>query len=341
MNKKCQLRYGLPALICILAITAAVYACFFASFSHDDTTQFVYIDNDDNLDSLNAKLDTIGNWYALTGFKTLTRHSQYAENMRTGRFAVEPGQSTLSLFRKLKNGIQSPIRLTIPSVRTIDRLTKELARHIMADSTAIADVLNDSAEIALLGYNRQTLPALFIPNTYEVYWNIAPKSLLLRMHKEHKRFWGSERQARADALHLTETQVATLASIVDEETTNDAEKPTIAGLYYNRLQHGMLLQADPTVKYAVGDFTLQRIYNYHLTIDNPYNTYRYKGLPPGPIRIPSVAGIDAVLHMQRHNYLYMCAKEDFSGTHNFAATLAEHQQNARRYVQALNARGIR
>ena len=341
MNIKCQLRYGLPALLCVMAIAGAVYACFFSQFSHHTSTQYLYIDADDDLDSITAKLDTIGKWYAVTGFNTLTRHSHYAENIRTGRYAIEPGQNTFTLFRKLKNGIQTPQQLTIPSVRTVDRLISELSKHIMADSAAVALAFSDSATIAKLGYNTETLPALFIPNTYEVYWNISPESLLMRMHREHKHFWNADRQARADALHLTETQVATLASIVDEETANDGEKPMIAGLYYNRLQRGMLLQADPTVKYALGDFKLRRIYNAMLTVDSPYNTYRYKGLPPGPIRIPSVAGLDAVLHMVHHDYLYMCAKEDFSGTHNFAATLAEHQQNARRYVKALNARGIR
>ena len=166
--------------------------------------------------------------------------------------------------------------------------------------------------------------------------------LMERMAKENARFWGdANREAKAKALEMTHEEVITLASIVDEETANNAEKPRVAGLYLNRLHQGIPLQADPTVKFAMGDASLRRILNKHLTTDNPYNTYVHRGLPPGPIRIPTVAGIDAVLNAERHNYLYMCAKEDFSGTQNFAATYAEHLINARRYQRALNERGIK
>ena len=331
----------LPACVCVAAIVVACYAFFLAPFSSSNETEYVYIDSDDTLDSIANKLSLTGKWYTMTGFYTLARHSHYGEHIRTGRYAVETQTSTLNVFRHLKNGIQTPLLLTVPSVRTLDRLAAELGQHLMADSADFMNAFADSMAIGKLGYDQHTLPALFIPNTYEIYWNTSVKNFIMRMHREHKSFWDERRQAKANALRLTKNQVATLASIVDEETANNAEKPTIAGLYYNRLQKGMLLQADPTVKYALGDFKLRRIYNTMLRVDSPYNTYRYKGLPPGPIRIPSIAGLDAVLNMQHHNYLYMCAKEDFSGTHNYAATLAEHQQNARRYVQALNARGIR
>ena len=161
------------------------------------------------------------------------------------------------------------------------------------------------------------------------------------MIKENKAFWNAERTEKAKSLDMTKEEVCTLASIVDEETANNAEKPLVAGLYINRLKRGMLLQADPTVKFSHQDFGLRRILFKHLEIDSPYNTYKYAGLPPGPIRIPSVAGINSVLNYSRHNYIYMCAKEDFSGTHNFASTLGEHNRNARKYQQALNRRNIR
>ena len=341
MISKNKYIYLAGAAVCVAAILGTCYAFFLSPFSSKGHTTYLYIDDDDDIDSVDAKIDTLGKWYTYTGFNTLVRHSQYPDNIKTGKYAVSTEESTLTLFRKLKNGIQTPTALTVPSVRTLDKLATALAKQLMADSAAIADILHDSQTIERLGFNTQTMPSLFIPNTYEVYWNIAPSSLIMRLHREHKAFWNAGRQAKANALKLTTNQVATLASIVDEETANNSEKPIIAGLYYNRLQRGMLLQADPTVKYALGDFTLRRIYNRMLTVDSPYNTYRYKGLPPGPIRIPTVAAIDAVLNMQHHNYLYMCAKEDLSGTHNYAATLAEHQQNARRYAQALNARGIR
>jgi UPF0755 protein len=188
---------------------------------------------------------------------------------------------------------------------------------------------------------------MFVPNTYELYWNVGLEKFLDRMKKESDAFWKGDRQAKADKMGLTPVEVITLASIVDEETANNAEKPMIAGMYLNRLNlrngeypNGMPLQADPTIKFAWQKFELKRIYNKLLSIDSPYNTYRRAGLPPGPIRIPTVAGIDAVLNYAHHNYLYMCAKEDFSGTHNFAATYSEHLQNAARYSKALNSRGI-
>ena len=210
----------------------------------------------------------------------------------------------------------------------------------MIDSIDIANLLTEKSILQEYNFTKQTLPALFIPNTYQVYWNISSKEFLNRMFKEYKRFWTEERQNKAKAIGLTPIEVSILASIVEEETNNKSEKPMVAGLYINRLKKGMPLQADPTVKFAWQDFTLRRITNKHLTIDSPYNTYKIIGLPPGPIRIPSPEGIDAVLNYSKHNYLYMCAKEDFSGTHNFASTLSEHNRNARKYWDALNKRKI-
>ena len=184
------------------------------------------------------------------------------------------------------------------------------------------------------------MPALFIPETYEMYWDISVDEFFERMQTEHKRFWNTQRKAKAQEMGLTENEVATLASIVEEETNNNGEKPSVAGLYYNRLRIGMPLQADPTIKFALQEFGIRRILNSDLNVESPYNTYLHRGLPPGPIRIPSVVGLDAVLNYAHHNYLYMCAKEDFSGTHNFAATYREHLNNAQRYWAALNKRKI-
>ncbi|MCD7816338.1 MAG: endolytic transglycosylase MltG, partial [Bacteroides sp.] len=194
---------------------------------------------------------------------------------------------------------------------------------------------------AQIGYSTETLPCLFIPNTYEVYWTMTPEAFVKRMQKEHDRFWNEERKAKAQSIGLTPEEVATLASIVEEETANNAEKPMVAGLYINRLHADMPLQADPTVKFALQDFGLRRILHTHLETDSPYNTYKHTGLPPGPIRIPSIQGIESVLNYTRHNYLYMCAKEDFSGTHNFAATFSQHLANARKYQRELNRRKIK
>jgi UPF0755 protein len=180
-----------------------------------------------------------------------------------------------------------------------------------------------------------------VPDTYEVYWNTSIENLMSRLKKEHDKFWNNSRQEKASAIGLTPNEVCTLASIIDEETSNNPEKPMIARMYLNRLAKGMALQADPTIKFALKDFALKRIYHNMLNTDSPYNTYRYAGLPPGPIKVASVAGIDAVLNAAKHNYLYMCAKEDFSGTHNFASTYSEHLRNAAKYSKALNERGIK
>ena len=293
----------------------------------------IFIDRDDTADSVKVKSEL--------GWRWDLYNKVFSFRPRTGRYHVEPGTTCLQLFRLLRNGAQEPMNLVVPTARTMEKLASVLSQSLMVDSAEIAQALTDSSYCNTHGYTTATIPALFIPNTYEVYWDISVDKLVERMESENNRFWTAERKSKAEACGMTREEVATLASIVDEETANNAEKPMIAGLYINRLRLGMPLQADPTVKFAVGDFTLRRILNKHLQVESPYNTYRVVGLPPGPIRIPSIAGLDAVLNHTEHSYLYMCAKEDFSGTHNFAKNLSEHYQNARRYVRALNERGIR
>lgn len=338
--------YGI--LACAVVIAALTYQYCFSAFSHSEKTMYVYIDADDNIDSVYHKIAPIANKMPLHAFRTLTHHSSYAEHIRTGRYAIHPGEGALKIWRHLKNGLQDPVSLTVPSVRTMDRLAAELGKKLMTDSAAMQHALTDEATCRKYGYDTCTIACMFIPNTYDIYWNVSVDKLLDRMQKESHKFWNADRTAKAKALNLTPEQVITLASIVDEETANNGEKPMIAGMYYNRFilrnaeyPNGMPLQADPTIKFAWKKFELKRIYNNLLHIDSPYNTYKYAGLPPGPIRIPSVAGIDAVLNMVHHDYLYMCAKEDFSGTHNFARTYQEHLQNAAKYTKALNARGIK
>ena len=325
----------------VLLIAGFTYCYLFSGLSKSAKTEYVYIDSDDTQDSVFSKIHPIANAIPMSGFSTLARHSGYADHIRTGRYAIHPGEGALMVFRHLKNGQQTPVSLTIPEVRTIDRLAGALARKLMLDSADVAIHLSDSAYCARWGYDTATVAALFVPNTYDIYWNVGLDRLMERMEKENQKFWNDERRGKAEAMGMTPVEVATMASIIDEETANNAEKPMIAGMYYNRLKAGMPLQADPTIKFALKDFALRRIYHKLLYIDSPYNTYRYEGLPPGPIKIASIAGIDAVLNHVEHDYLYMCAKEDFSGTHNFASTYQEHLQNAARYTKALNERGIK
>lgn len=334
-------RYVIPALVCAIVALATVAFYFFAPMASSDEVRYVYIDDDDTFDSVYVKLDTVSHSYSRCAFSMLARNLDYDDNIRTGRYAIEPGVSTLMIFRHMRNGQQSPVKLTIPSVRTIDRLAEELSSRLMINKETILAAMTDQSECQKYGYDTLTIQCMFIPNTYEVYWNISVEKFMNKMKDESARFWNKERTDKAKAMGFTPVQVITLASIVDEETANNGEKPAVAGMYYNRYKSGMPLQADPTIKYAWKRFDLKRIYNKLLFIDSPFNTYRNTGLPPGPIRIPSVAGIDAVLNYAHHNYMYMCAKEDFSGTHNFAVTYAEHLKNAAKYTEALNNRGIK
>ena len=331
----------IAAAVCLVSIVALGWYFFLTDFSDTKETRYVYVDDDDTIDSVLTKLRPIATDHGLTGFGTLIRHSDYAKAPRTGRYTIEPGEKTWKVMRKMKNGQQQAVMLTIPEARTMQKLAAVLGNKLMLDSAQIAAALIDDAYCQQLGYDTCTIAALFVPNTYEVYWNTTLDHFMERMAKEHKTFWTPERLQKCEVAGLSPDEVCTLASIIDEETANNAEKPMIAGMYLNRLHKDMPLQADPTVKFALKNFALKRIYHDMLIIDSPYNTYRNEGLPPGPIKVASIAGIDAVLNRVAHNYLYMCAKEDFSGTHNFAVSYSDHLRNAARYSKALNERGIK
>lgn len=333
--------YLYTAGACLLLIIGLFYYYFFTAFSTSNTVQYICIDDDDTVDSVFAKLTPIASSHSVAGFRTLARHSGYGSKIRTGRYAIQPGEKGFTVFRHLRNGQQTPLSLTIPESRTMEKLAGSLSHKLMLDSATIVKALTDSSFCRKYGYDTATIAALFVPDTYDIYWNVSIDGLIERMQKEHDRFWNEERTAKAKAMNMTPVEVCTLASIIDEETANNGEKPMIAGMYYNRLKTEMPLQADPTIKFALKDFGLRRIYHKLLATDSPYNTYKNTGLPPGPIKIASIAGIDAVLNHVDHDFLYMCAKEDFSGTHNFARTYEEHLRNAARYTKALNERGIK
>ncbi len=305
-----------------------------------DETVYIYVRPADDTDTVRRQLTLTAHARTLLGWDVLTMAGGFTP--RTGRYAVEPGARVIDVYRRLRAGMQTPVQFTLPAVRTLDRLAGVMAHKLMLDSADVATAFGSDSVAARYGYSVETLPAAFIPDTYELYWDTSFEAFMQRMAQEHTRFWqAGNREELANRLGLTHEEVATLASIVDAETTNAAEKPAIAGLYLNRLHRGMLLQADPTVVFAAQAFNARRVSGQMLHTESPYNTYKHPGLPPGPIRIASQQGIDAVLHAQAHNYIYMCANADFSGTHAFAATYAEHRANARRYQRALAARGIR
>lgn len=257
----------------------------------------------------------------------------------SGNYVVESGASALEVSRKMRRGMQTPVPVKFNNCRTLADVAERACRTVEAspeDFIAACDTI-----LPARGFAPTEFPAAFIPDTYEAYWNTKPDALVRRLLKSRDSFWTAERKAKADAIGMTEAQVATLASIVEGETTLADEQPTVARLYLNRLAKGMRLQADPTVKFAVGDPTLQRILIKHTQVDSPYNTYMYAGLPPGPISVPSKQALDAVLNAPANDYLYMCAKEDFSGRHNFTSNYQEHLANARRFQAELNRRGIK
>ncbi|MDR1698676.1 MAG: endolytic transglycosylase MltG [Prevotellaceae bacterium] len=300
----------------------------------------VYIDRDDTADSVMVKIEREQVMKRMSSFRIFAERNNFAQSIHTGRYELKNGMTNTQLLRVLMRGYQTPVRITFNNIRTNEALAKRLSTQLMIDSTEIITALNDSAVMAPFGLNRETALALFLPDTYEVYWDISVNDLLAYENRQYRHFWTKERLEKAANIGLTPLEVNILASIVEEETNYAPEKPTVAGVYLNRLRRGMPLQADPTVKFAWQDFGLKRILFKHLEIDSPYNTYKYGGLPPGLIRMPSASGIDAVLNYERHNYIYMCAKEDFSGAHCFAATLAEHNRNAALYQKALNKLNI-
>lgn len=339
--KKIKTSYLTSAAGCLVVVIGIVCYFLFAGIARNEGTSYLYIDDDDDMDSVSMKLSEIASPMGVTAVRTLARHMGYVDKIRTGRYALEEGMNALQFFRNLRNGHQEPLKLVIPSVRTKARLASELGGVMMFRDSDFLEAITNEDVCRKYDLDTATIISMFVPNTYEVYWDTPVEKFLDRMKKESGRFWNSDRMAKAGKLQLTPVEVITLASIIDEETANNGEKPMIAGMYYNRLKQGMPLQADPTIKFALQQFELRRIYTKLLSVESPYNTYRNVGLPPGPIRIPSVAGIEAVLNLVHHDYLYMCAKEDFSGTHNFAKTYPEHLANAARYSAALDKRGVK
>ncbi len=260
---------------------------------------------------------------------------------REGAFRITQGMSPFTAARFIKNGAQSGVRFTFNNVRTLDEWTDRWGETFMDGPDGMRKALRDSAVCAKYGKTPQTIACLLMPDTYEFYWNISPEKMLDRMFDYYNDFWTSERKAKAERLGLTPDEVATVASIVEEETVKADERGKVARLYLNRYHQGMRLQADPTVKFAIGDFSIKRITVPMTQINSPYNTYRVNGLPPGPIRLPEKSTIDAVLDAPQHDYLYMCARADFSGYHDFTRDYASHLDNAHRYQAALNSRGIK
>ncbi|RZK18144.1 MAG: endolytic transglycosylase MltG [Flavobacterium sp.] len=302
--------------------------------------KYLYIKTGSTYDDLLANLKNKDILKDFASFEQAAVKMKLEASVKPGRYGLKEGLSNRALINMLKAGNQDPVKLKFQNIRKKENFAAYMAKNMEADSLAFIRVLDSTALLAKYGFDRENVYTLFIPNTYEMYWNIKPIDFFERMQKEYTKFWNAERKEKAAKLNLTPIQVSILASIVDYEALFDKEMPIIAGLYLNRLNRGILLQADPTVIYANNDFTVKRVTNKLLAIDSKYNTYKYKGLPPGPIMMPSIKAIDAVLNRQVNDYIYMAAKEDFSGYHNFAETEKEHEINGDKYRAALNKRKI-
>ncbi len=275
-------------------------------------------------------------------FNIYAKRLNLSQRIRPGRYELKDGMSVVSVVRMLKLGLQSPVEVTFNNARFAENLAGRIARQIEADSLHILNALKSDDLARSVGLkNSAEIISLFIPNTYEMWWTTTPEELIQRMKRESDGFWTAEREAKRKSLKMSRVEVVTLASIVYEECAKESELQRVAGVYVNRLRRGMKLQADPTVKYAMGDFALQRILTRHLSYESPYNTYIHKGVPPSPISIPSIAAIDGVLNYEKHNYLYFCARAEMDGEHNFTASYNQHLINAQRYSKELNRRKIR
>jgi UPF0755 protein len=303
-------------------------------------TVIIYIRGNSNFEQVLEDLKSRDILENVNTFNWLANKRNYPAQMKPGAYKLEEGWSNKKILDVLISGIQTPVKVTFNNIRFRENLAGRLAHCFESDSTTFLSWLNNDSLAKAMGFTHESFPGLFIPNTYEFYWTTSPKKFIERMKKEYDIFWNDARKSKAKSLELSIGEVITLASIVQEETVKEDEKPKIAGVYINRLRKNWNLQADPTVKFALGDFSIKRILNKYTDIDSPYNTYKHKGLPPGPINFPEIQSIDAVLNAEKSDYMYFCAKDDFSGYHNFSRTLSEHLNYARSYQEALNRNKI-
>ncbi|WP_291725367.1 endolytic transglycosylase MltG [Bernardetia sp.] len=304
--------------------------------------QVLYIPKGMKYDELAKKLRTEGTIQHPVAFGVFSKWLGYVDNVKAGRYILTPKTNTIDFVRQLRSGNQAPVNVTFnQNLRFLTDLAGKITNNLELDSAEFATYLQDESTAKEFGFDKDNFISMFIPNTYEMYWTATKEEVVERMKKEYDKFWTDKRKELAKAKGLSQKEVAILASIVDAETRYADEKPRVAGVYLNRLEKEMLLQADPTLVFAHKDFTIKRVLNSHKEIESPFNTYKYAGLPPAPIRLPSISGLNAVLNAENHEYIFFCAKEDLSGYHAFAKTNAEHEANARRYHRALNERGIK
>lgn len=341
------MKKAILALVIALLLAAGFFAWRFYNWIFSPNTPaslenaIVLVPQGSTVNSLVDSLTLNGLISNTRSFKWVAGRMSFDDaRVNTGRYAVDPGMSNRELITRLRLGEQEPVNLVVTPALTFNRMANRIASQLMLDSASLVEYVRDTFLLDQTQFSDTNLISLFIPNTYEVYWNTTPASLTSRMLREYDRFWNDRRMQAAERIGLSPGEVYTLASIVERETHIPEERPVVAGLYLNRLKRNMALQADPTVLFANGDFGIRRVLYKHLEVDSPYNTYKYPGLPPGPISMASISSIDAVLNPRDHNFYYMCAKPGANG-HVFAETLSQHNRNAREYQRWLTQSGIR
>jgi len=332
----------LTFMILFVSTTFYVYQLFFASnyLVGEKESKFLYIPEGADFNQVKDSLEKNRLVHDFLPFAFVSKLVGYKEHIKQGAYEIEPNEANFSVIKRLKAGRQTPIKLTFNTIRTKSQLMERMDAKLALSAEDLLKDLDSKEMEEKYGLDKFNSISLFIPDTYEVYWTIKAASLLEKMGKVYKRFWTEERLAKAEKLKLTPAQVMTIASITQAETNKVDEMPRVAAVYLNRLALDMPLQADPTVVFAVGDFGIKRVLSGHKATDSPYNTYMYNGLPPGPIAIASRQAVDAVLNKETHDFLFFCAREDFSGYHNFTKDFNKHLRNARVYQAALNKAGI-
>ena len=309
-------------------------------YSGSDSEVYIQIPTGSNFETVKEELYTKGTIKHRRNFELVSKIRKYPGSVKAGRYKLTHNMGNWHIVRLLKSGNQTPINVVFNNMRTPEQLAGRIASQIEADSATIINLINDQQFMDSLGVSRINVFTMLIPNTYEFYWNTSAREFLMRMKRESNKFWSGKRDSLLELIDLNRHEVITLASIVEKETNMNDEKARVAGVYMNRLKKGWPLEADPTLVFAHGDFNIKRVLNIHKEIDSPYNTYRNTGLPPGPIYLPAISSIDAVLNYENHEYMFFCASDDFSGHHSFARTIEQHAVNANRYRAALNRRKI-
>ncbi|NGM62999.1 endolytic transglycosylase MltG [Sphingobacterium sp. SGG-5] len=345
MSKKRSIKKWVGIVILLILLIGGfigfkLYQTFVGS-SVTDEEEYLYVHTGDSYTEVLARITEQKIVKHPDLFDYAARRMGYTDRVKPGRYKLTPGMNNRRLIGNLRGGYQDAVRFRFANIRLKENFAGLLGKSFEADSATFSALLNDETLAKKYGFTEENFYTMFIPNTYHIYWNTSAEKIIARFYDEYQKFWTPERLEKARKLNLKPVEVSILASIVRGEALHNDEMAAIAGLYLNRLKKGMLLQADPTVIFAHQDFEIRRVLNRHLILDSPYNTYRYRGLPPGPINMPPIVAIDAVLNPALHDYIYMCAREDFSGYHAFAKTVAEHQVNARKFQKALDERGIK